>query len=91
MAEVLVLPGIERRDLIGEPTPAEQVLNASIEKGVTDVVVIGRHRDGSQYVASSLNDVDKSVGVLMSAVHFLTSGTFDQGIQEICENPPEGA
>lgn len=82
MADVHVLPGIERRDLVGAPLRDEVVLQAAIEKGVTDVVIVGRHRDGSLYVAGSGNDADRTVGRLMSAVWFLTSGSFAQGIED---------
>lgn len=87
MAEVLVLPGVERRDLVGPAVPAAEVLQATIEKGITDVVIVGRHRDGSQYIAGSINDVDKVIGVLFAAATFLASGAFDQGIPE--ENADE--
>lgn len=87
MAEVLVLPGIERRDLVGDPVPAAEVLAAAIEKGITDVVIVGRSRDGEQYVAGSLNDVDKVVGVLFAAATYVASGRYDQGISENQKEP----
>lgn len=73
MAEVHVLPGIERRDLAGEPVPSHEVLRAALDKGITDVIVVGRQRDGTPYVASAGNDVDRDVGMLMRAVSFLSS------------------
>lgn len=80
-ADVVVLPGVQRRDLAGEVVPSRRVLEAAIEMGVTDVVLVGRRRDGSQYVGGESNDVDHSVGVLMNAVHYIVSGTFAQGIE----------
>jgi hypothetical protein len=71
MAGVHVLPGIERRDLLGV-LPPEQLLQKAIENGVTDVVIVGRARDGSPYVASCVADADKAVGQLMRAVTFIS-------------------
>ena len=80
MAKVLVLPGIERRDLCGPYVPAAEVLAAAIENGITDVVVVGRSRDGEQYIAGSLNDVDKVVGVLFAAATALAGVRYRQGM-----------
>lgn len=73
MADIHVLPGVERRDLAGVALPSEEVLQAAINNGVTDVIVIGRSRDGSLYVAGAPPDVDKAVGMLMRAVSVLAS------------------
>lgn len=75
MAEVYVLPGVERRDLAGSPCPSSEVLQAAIDKGVTDVVVIGRDRQGELYIAGAPPDVDKTVGMLMRAVSILSSAS----------------
>ncbi len=82
MAQVYVLPGIERRDLL-DPIPSEQVLHQAIENGVVDAIVIGRSRDGTLYVASAVGDADRDVGLMMRAVHHLTSCTIvnDQVIE----------
>jgi hypothetical protein len=72
MAEIHVLPGIERRDLAGEPAPSADVLQAAIDKGITDAIVVGRSRNGSLYIAGAPPDVDKAVGVLMRAVSVLS-------------------
>lgn len=72
MAEVHVLPGIERRDLLGT-LPPEQLFTKAIENGVTDAIIVGRARDGSLYVASCNSDADKAVGMLMRAVSMIAS------------------
>ncbi len=90
MAKVFVLPGIERRDLVGEPMPAAQCLAAAIELGVTDVVIVGRQRDGSQYIAGTCPDVDKAIGVLFAAATYLASSNFARDINDDDE-PEESA
>lgn len=72
MADIHVLPGIERRDLGPSDLDAKEVLDYAIEAGVTDVVVIGTGRDGRLYVASSLGDADRAVGKMMRAVSLLS-------------------
>lgn len=74
MAEIFVLPGVERRDVL-ESLPAEKVLIGAIELGITDVTVIGRDREGKPYVATSMSDMDRAVGRLMHAVTYLSSVT----------------
>lgn len=70
MADVHVLPGIERRDL-GQSTPSSAVLQAAIDAGVTDVVLIGKDRSGQFYLAAECSDADTVVGKLMRAVAVL--------------------
>lgn len=72
MAEVHVLPGVERRDLLGA-LPCEQLLQKAIDLGITDVVIVGRDRTGNQYVASALPNADVAVGRLFSAANYLAS------------------
>jgi hypothetical protein len=86
MAEVHVLPGVERRDLM-VPLPCAELLQKAIDAGVTDAVIVGRARDGSLYVASASTDVDRDVGRLMRAVEFLTSHTIEND-QVIETEPP---
>jgi hypothetical protein len=76
-AQVLVLPGIERRDL-GEAAPASEVLLKAMEDGITDVIVVGRDRAGDLHISSSSGDADRVVGQLMRAVQFLASATIAQ-------------
>ncbi len=75
MSEIHVLPGVERRDLVGPATDAERVLQTAIDKGNTDVVVVGRARRGELYLAGAAPDADKTVGLLMRAVNMLASAT----------------
>lgn len=75
MAEVVVLPGVERRDLSGVALPSAEILQAAIEKGITDIIIVGRSRSGELYVAGAPPDVDKSVGMLMRAVNMLSGST----------------
>lgn len=76
-ATIHVLPGVERRDLAGEPTPSEQILRSAIDNGLHDVVVIGLDRFGMPYIASSMNDADRAAGRLMQAVQYLSGATVD--------------
>jgi hypothetical protein len=71
-ARIIVLPGIERRDLAGSPCSSRNVLQAAIDQGVTDVLIVGRDRKGQLYIAGAPPDVDKSVGMLMRAVAVLS-------------------
>lgn len=73
-ATVHVLPGVERRDLLGV-LPAEQLLRKAIEAGVTDAVIVARDRAGQPYVASCIPDADKTVGRLMYAATFIAQAT----------------
>ncbi len=70
MADVHVLPGVERRD-IGEGVPSSEVLRYAMENGVTDVIVVGRVRDGDLYLAAECHDADSVVGKLIRAANFL--------------------
>jgi hypothetical protein len=87
-AEVLVLPGVERRDLGGDLTDQE-VLASTASEGITDIIVIGRRRDGSLYVASANGDADRVVGQLMRAVQFMAAATFAGGYP--AEDESDGA
>jgi hypothetical protein len=73
MADIHVLPGIERRDLCGERIPATEVLVAAIDSGVTDVTIVATGRDGQPYIASDCPDMDRVAGRLVRAVNWLTS------------------
>lgn len=87
MADVHVLPGIERRDITGPPADAVDVLSDAIKHGVTDVVVVGRQRNGAPYIASASNDADKVTGILFRAARLMSEGHY----QGFPEKPPEGA
>lgn len=86
MAEVHVLPGVERRDLLGV-LPTEQVFQRALDSGVTDVLIVGRQRTGELYVSSGCDDVDRAVGMLMRAVNYLTSMTLDN--DQVIETEPQ--
>lgn len=77
MADVHVLPGVERRD-IGDDVPSNEVLQYAIQNGVTDVIVVGKGRDGRLYLAAQCANADLVVGKLMSATHFLLSHEVEQ-------------
>lgn len=72
MADVHVLPGVERRDIGDDVAPAD-VLRCAIENGVTDAIVVGKARDGSLYLAAESSDADLVVGKLMRAATFLAT------------------
>lgn len=72
MADVHVLPGVERWD-IGETVPSNVVLTSAIENGVTDAVVVGKTRNGDLYIAAECGDADAVVGKLMRAVNVLAN------------------
>jgi hypothetical protein len=74
MAEVVVLPGVEAPHLGAMvTTPVEAVVAGLVENGVTEMVVVGRARDGSLYLAATHGDADRAAGMLMRAVHVLSS------------------
>jgi hypothetical protein len=76
-AEIVTLPGIERRDLVGVEVPVARILDAARTKGLSLMVIVGRDRSGKLYVAGTSPDVDKVAGILSSAIHFLNSGTYE--------------
>jgi hypothetical protein len=60
------MPGVERPDLFRMPAP-DKVLAAAAGMDLYDVTVIGRDRHGQFYVASSVNDPEKCLGMLARA------------------------
>lgn len=70
-AQVFVMPGVERRDMNGQHCDSNTVLQAAIDNGVTDAMVIGKDRQGNLYLASASPDTDKAVAMLMRAVALL--------------------
>lgn len=88
MAEVRVLPWADRPDLFKMPEPPH-ILQAAIENGLTDVIVIGRDRTGQFYVASSVGDGEKCLGMLTRASSIITSGPMVNDAFDTDE--PEGA
>lgn len=51
MGDVTVLPVVTRLDV-----PADRILQAALDAGLTGVVIAGYHPDGSEYFASSYAD-----------------------------------
>lgn len=80
-ATIIVMPGVERRDMCGERTSDEDVLQSAIDNGVTDVIVVGRDRSGDLYIAGAPPDIDKLVGTLMRAVARLSDCVIDNDVQ----------
>ena len=76
MADVHVLPGVERRD-IGNTVTSDDVLKYAIETGVYDAVIVAKSRDGGLYIASENHDMDAVVGKLMRAVNFLSGSELE--------------
>lgn len=72
-ARIYVLPGVERRDISPAPA-ARRVLEAAVEAGLSDVVLVGVDRAGVLYVAGSYHDTDRAVGVLMRGVTYISGG-----------------
>jgi len=87
MADVIVLPGIERRDLAGAVIPSAEILNRALDSGITDVVIVGRHRDGRLYIAGESNDIDRVTGLLARAAAVLATGEVSGGIVEDRREP----
>lgn len=75
------MPGVERRDLAGSPCLSSNVLQAAIDNGITDVLVVGRDRKGQLYIAGAPPDVDKSVGMLMRAVSMLSDSNIVNDVE----------
>lgn len=96
MGEVIYLPGVEPQDAAPETEPDEPasvsdnaVLTHALKLGVTNVIVVGRQKDGARFVSSGPMDNDKMVGVLMDAVTFLTNGVYDSAVVTSPETPQE--
>jgi hypothetical protein len=69
-ATIIVLPGVERRDL-GVELSSRHIFEDAIEEGVVDAIVVGRGRAGELYVASAGADTDRVIGLLMRAATWL--------------------
>lgn len=63
-----------RRDLAGPAEgDAKAVLDAAIEAGVMDLVVVGKTRDGEQWISTSMGDMDRAAGIMLRAANWLTT------------------
>jgi hypothetical protein len=74
---VIVMPGVERRDLAGPPCPVENVLSSAIEQPLSDVIVVGRLLNGNWYIAAKESNPDITIAKLFSAATFLATHSFE--------------
>jgi hypothetical protein len=88
MTNLTIMPGVERRDLAGALVASQAVLQAAIDNGVTDVVVVGRSRDGMLYLAAESCDADRTCGLLTRAAAFIASSWF--GDSRVRSMTPDG-
>lgn len=74
---VIVMPGVERRDLMGPPCLVEGVLNGALEQPLSDVIVVGRLTNGNWYIAARDSNPDITIAKLFSAATFLSTHSFE--------------
>ena len=74
---IIVMPGVERRDLLGPPCPVESVLSSAIEQPLSDVIVVGRLTNGNWYIAARDSNPDLTIAKLFSAATFLSTHSFE--------------
>lgn len=72
MAEVHIFPGVERVDLAEVPDD-EAVLRGALDQGLRDVTIVARDPEGSLYIASSMADPDRCIGLLHRAIADFTA------------------
>lgn len=73
MAEVHVLPGVFREDLVEDGLP-QAALKAAMDANLRDVAIVGRDMTGDIQVFGSCSDSDRMIGLFMRAVSFLSIG-----------------
>lgn len=73
-AEIKVLPGANRPDLVKVENGVEVALKGALDGGLIDVAVAGRTADGQIHVFGSAADADAAIGLLMRGAHFLAGG-----------------
>lgn len=88
MAEVVIFPGVRREILLSQPSPApeklpedltsEKVLQAAIQQGIEEVIVVGLSPDGTLYVASVVSDTDAVAGKLLRAANWMASSDYEE-------------
>ncbi len=78
MSNLHILPGVERRDMVGDVVPSAEVLQAAIDNGISDVVIVGRRRDGGLFVAGETNDVDRAAGILLRGASYVANGFYGE-------------
>ena len=74
---VIVMPGVERRDLLGPPCPVEGVLSGALDQPLSDVIVVGRLTNGNWYIAARDSNPDITIAKLFSAATFLSTHSFE--------------
>lgn len=87
MAEVLLLPNVERYD-IGHNVPVERVLELALAANLDHVIIVGRGRDGF-YLASSSSDNDRSLGLLARASSWVVSTLSPESFNTEANDDPE--
>lgn len=73
MADVHVLPGVFREDLVKDGTP-EAALNGALSADLRDVAIVGRDMTGEIKVYGSVSDADRMVGLFTRGIQFLIQG-----------------
>ena len=73
MADVHVLPGVFREDLV-EDGGAEVALKGAMQANLHDVAIVGRDMTGDIQVFGSISSADRMIGLFMRGVSFLSVG-----------------
>ena len=73
MADVHVLPGVFREDLVKDGAP-DAALNGALAANLRDVAIVGRDMAGDIQVYGSISDADRMIGLFMRGVSFLSMG-----------------
>ncbi len=73
MADVHVMPGVFREDLVEDGT-AEIALKGAMAANLRDVAIVGRDMQGELQVYGSVADADRMAGLLTRGIHFLLQG-----------------
>lgn len=73
MGDVVFLPGVTASDLETGARQSESTLRWAIEKGMQNVTIVGNAADGGLLLVTSVSDVDKQIGMLMTAVNMLST------------------
>lgn len=72
-ADIHFLPAAEqRRDLCGDEVTPEEVMAGARERGIVDLVIVGRYPNGKRYVAGCTRDFDRAIGILYAGIVHIT-------------------
>lgn len=74
MADVHILPGVTRSDLV-QQTDIKTIIQSASDAGLKDIAIVGRGLDGEISVWSSHTDADQAIGMMMRGVNWLASVT----------------